>query len=104
MGGGRHIKYDKHTPLSNLHLTILNKVGIQLDRFSDSSGKADELFGRALGRVVAHELYHMLTNTGKHGKSGIARDSLSAQQLIGETLDFSAHERVALAGKRDFRK
>ena len=66
--------------------------------------KADELFGRALGRVVAHELYHMLANTKKHGKSGIAKDSLSAQQLIGETLDFSAHERSALAGKRDFRK
>ncbi len=44
MRGGRHIKYDKHTPLSNLHLTILNKVGVELDRFSDSSGRADELF------------------------------------------------------------
>lgn len=66
--------------------------------------KADELFGRALGRVVAHEIYHMLANTKKHGKSGIAKDSLSAQQLIAETLDFSAHERLALAGKRDFRK
>lgn len=44
MRGGRHIKYAKHTPLSNLHLSILNKVGVQLDRFSDSSGRADELF------------------------------------------------------------
>jgi Protein of unknown function (DUF1552) len=45
MRGGRHVTYNKHTPLSNLHLTILNKVGVQLDRFSDSSGRADELFG-----------------------------------------------------------
>ena len=44
MRGGRHIKYDQHTPLSNLHLSILNKVGVQLDSFSDSSGPADELF------------------------------------------------------------
>lgn len=64
--------------------------------------KADELFGRALGRVVAHELYHMLANTKKHGKSGVAKDALSAQQLIAEKLDFSMHERVALEGKRDF--
>jgi len=45
MRGGRHVRYDKHTPLSNLHLTILNKVGVQLDRFSDSSGRVDDLFG-----------------------------------------------------------
>jgi hypothetical protein len=66
--------------------------------------KADLLFGRALGRVVAHELYHMLTNTRKHGKSGVAKDALSAQQLIAEKLDFSSHERAALEGKRDFRR
>jgi ABC-type Fe3+/spermidine/putrescine transport system ATPase subunit len=64
--------------------------------------KADQLFGRALGRVVAHELYHMLANTKKHGKSGVAKDALSAQQLISEKLDFSMHERVTLEGKRDF--
>lgn len=66
--------------------------------------KADELFGRALGRVVAHELYHMLANTKHHGKSGVAKDALSAQQLISEKLDFSAHERVTLEGRRDFRR
>ncbi|MFN0100606.1 MAG: hypothetical protein ACKV2U_00810 [Bryobacteraceae bacterium] len=65
---------------------------------------ADRLFGRALGRVVAHELYHMLANTTKHGKSGIAKDSLSAKQLIGEELDFSSHERIALESRRDFRR
>ncbi|WP_197526892.1 DUF1552 domain-containing protein [Pirellulimonas nuda] len=45
MRGGRHVTYDKHTPLSNLHLTLLNKAGANLDRFADSSGRADELFG-----------------------------------------------------------
>lgn len=65
--------------------------------------KGDELFGRALGRVVAHEIYHMLANTTKHGKSGIAKHAFSAQQLVAEKLDFSSHERQTLAGKRDFR-
>lgn len=64
--------------------------------------KADELLGRALGRVVAHELYHMLANTKTHGKSGVAKDALSAQQLVSERLDFSSHERATLEGKRDF--
>src|SRR5436309_719564 len=44
MKGGRHIKYAKPTPLANLHLTLLDKVGVHLDKFADSKGKVDELF------------------------------------------------------------
>ena len=44
MRGGRHIRFDKPTPLANLHLTLLNKVGVQRDSFGDSDGKMDELF------------------------------------------------------------
>jgi hypothetical protein len=44
MRGGRHIRYDEPTPLANLHLTLVEKVGVHLDSFSDSQGKVDELF------------------------------------------------------------
>jgi hypothetical protein len=44
MKGGRHIKYAKPMPLANLHLTLLDKVGVHLDTFADSNGKVDELF------------------------------------------------------------
>src|SRR6056297_170803 len=44
MRGGRHIRYDKPEPLANLHLTLLNKVGVPLETFSDSTGTVDELF------------------------------------------------------------
>jgi hypothetical protein len=44
MKGGRHVRFDNVTPLANLHLTLLDKVGVRLDRFADSSGKVDELF------------------------------------------------------------
>lgn len=43
MQGGRHIRYDEPTPLANLHLTLLDKVGIHLDSFGDSQGMIDEL-------------------------------------------------------------
>ncbi len=36
--GGQHIALPEHTPLANLHLTILNKVGIAQERFADSTG------------------------------------------------------------------
>lgn len=44
MRGGRHIRYGEPTPLANLHLTLLDKVGVRLDSFADSRGKIDELF------------------------------------------------------------
>jgi hypothetical protein len=46
--GGRHIKYEKGTNLANLHLTLLERVGIHLDSFMDSSGKIEDLFDRVV--------------------------------------------------------
>lgn len=42
--GGRHLTYDKHTPLANLHLTLLNKVGVPLETFADSTGRLNNVF------------------------------------------------------------
>lgn len=44
MRGGRHIKHDTPVPLANLHLTLLNKVGVPLETFADSNGKVETLF------------------------------------------------------------
>lgn len=41
---GRHIRYDQPTPLANLHLTLLDKVGVAIDSFADSNGRTHELF------------------------------------------------------------
>jgi hypothetical protein len=47
MRGGRHIRFTKPTPLANLHLTLLDRVGVRLEKFADSRGKVDELFSPA---------------------------------------------------------
>jgi hypothetical protein len=44
MRGGRHIRYTNGTPLANLHLTLLDRVGIRVDSFGDSNGKVEDLF------------------------------------------------------------
>ena len=44
MKGNRHIRFKKPTPLANLHLTLLDKVGVRLDSFADSTGKLTDLF------------------------------------------------------------
>ena len=38
MKGGRHIRYPMHTPFMNLGLTLLDKVGVEVDSISDSTG------------------------------------------------------------------
>jgi len=38
------ITYKDGTPLANLHLTLLDRVGVRLDAFGDSNGKIEELF------------------------------------------------------------
>src|SRR5438477_9063314 len=42
--GGRHLTYDKGLPLANVHLTLLDRVGVHLDSFGDSSGRVGDLF------------------------------------------------------------
>jgi hypothetical protein len=62
--------------------------------------KADMLLGRALGRVVAHELVHMLTKSKQHGHEGVEKAALSARQLIAESLPLSAFDIDRLQAER----
>jgi hypothetical protein len=41
------------------------------------------LLGRALGRVLAHELYHVLARTDVHGKWGLSQRHLTPSELVG---------------------
>jgi len=38
MKGGRHLKYTDHTPMTNLLVTMLDKVGVKQESLGDSSG------------------------------------------------------------------
>jgi Protein of unknown function (DUF1552) len=41
--GARHIRYAEAAPLANLHLSLLDKVGVHLETFVDSNGKIANL-------------------------------------------------------------
>jgi len=36
--GGRHLRFPKDTPMNNLHLALLDKVGVDVSKFGDSTG------------------------------------------------------------------
>jgi hypothetical protein len=40
---GRHLKYPNETPLANLHLVMMDQMGIPAESFADSKGKLDYL-------------------------------------------------------------
>ena len=41
--GGRHVRYREGTPLTNLYLSLLSKVGVPVDRIGDSTGELKHL-------------------------------------------------------------
>jgi hypothetical protein len=41
--GGRHLRYEKDTPLTNLYVSVLGKLGIPAEQFGDSTGPAPNL-------------------------------------------------------------
>lgn len=41
--GGRHVKVTPGTPVTNLHVTLLDKLGIPVERFGDSTGSVQYL-------------------------------------------------------------
>jgi hypothetical protein len=38
VAGNRHVRYDEPVPLANLHLALLDRAGVRLEKFGDSTG------------------------------------------------------------------
>jgi len=71
------------------------QTGLLAFRVEDREAK----YGRALGRVLAHELYHIFANTLRHG-SGVAKESYSVQDLLADDFQFEAKETRMLRTSR----
>jgi hypothetical protein len=41
--GGRHVRYSKGTPMTNLYLTMLDGMGVRPEKIGDSTGKVEHL-------------------------------------------------------------
>jgi hypothetical protein len=49
----------------------------------------DFMYGRAVGRLLAHELYHVLMQTADHAQTGIAKAQFTAVDLLSERFQFA---------------
>ena len=43
VAGGRHVHFDGEPPLTNLYLTMLDKIGVPTEKLGDSTGKLNRL-------------------------------------------------------------
>lgn len=103
--------YDERGPLAITHSTdgvVLPFSEVACDKIRSTVSSAlwggerkngEVLFGRALGRVVAHEVYHVLGNTRNHSHKGVAKTGLSGLQLIGDELGFDAEAAEAVRSR-----
>lgn len=85
-----------HTDIEDGHVLPFGTVDCdKLRRFVAPvlNGLSDEEknagLGRAIARVSAHEIYHMLTGSEEHARRGIERGALSRADLIAPTFVFA---------------
>jgi hypothetical protein len=67
-------------------------ASIRSAMFGGDYAQGDVLMGKALGRVLAHELVHILTKSGTHGHEGVQKAALSGNQLISRDLPLSSED------------
>jgi hypothetical protein len=60
---------------------------LRSDRYPENHLPDDVALGRAMGRVLAHELYHIVAATSRHGRGGVAQKAFSARELTAGQLD-----------------
>ncbi len=58
--------------------------------------RGNVLLGRAMGRVLAHELYHIVADTAKHAGGGVAQSALSARELTSGQLELQLSDVEAM--------
>jgi hypothetical protein len=76
-------------PFSELACDNIRRA-IQAEMRNDDQLRGNGLLGRAMGRVLAHELFHVIAATKKHTNSGVSQPALTAAELIADRLEFDS--------------
>jgi hypothetical protein len=81
----RHLGWTHMTEGDILPYCVVDWKRVEMMTAPYASGKpvilCNEIVGRALGRVVAHEIYHVVTRTAEHSLTGVAQPRLTPEDL-----------------------
>jgi hypothetical protein len=92
---------DESGPFAITHVShgeILPFAEVACDRVRTSirsitnGNVTDDVLGRALARVVAHEMFHIFAGTPHHGEEGVARHALTSRDLTADNIRFAEHD------------
>jgi hypothetical protein len=97
--GWTHVSDGQILPFTDVSCDRVREF-TQSELLSYRGDDRNEKYGRALGRVLAHELYHIFANTTRHGSGGVSKESYSVQDLLSDDFQFQAKESRMLQANR----
>lgn len=92
--GWTHVSDGAILPFSDVDCDRI-RTFVQKELLTVRAPDREEAFGRAVARVVAHELYHIFANTHRHGSCGVGKAAYTVQELLSD--DFAFEEKDSLA-------
>ena len=93
--GWTHVSDGAILPFSEIDCDRI-RLFVQKELLFRKPAEREEIFGRALARVVAHELYHIFANTPHHGSDGVAKAAYTSQELLCDDFVFEEVQSAAL--------
>jgi hypothetical protein len=93
--GWTHVSDGVILPFSDVDCDRIRQF-VQKDILQEPAAERDEFFGRAVARVLAHELYHIFANTEKHGSCGVGKSAYSVRELLSTDFQFEERNSIAL--------
>jgi len=93
--GWTHISDGTILPFSDVDCDKIRRFIASEVRHLDSTER-ELAYGRAVGRVLAHELYHVFTNTTRHAAWGVAKAFYTSKDLVSDMFQFQEKDTTAL--------
>lgn len=85
--GWTHMSDGEILPFSDINCDGV-RLFLQRDLLHVPEENRAMTYGRALARVLAHELYHIFAKTTKHAGWGVAKPAYSVQELLSNKFQF----------------
>jgi hypothetical protein len=93
--GITHVSEGRILPFVEVYCErVVQALGHRLDGRPPQVARG--IIARALARVAAHEIYHVLTNRADHPRIGLAKEALNPNDLFGYEIGFSPETLAAI--------
>lgn len=89
--GWTHMSDGEILPFSDINCDGV-RLFVQRDLLKVPEINREIMYGRALARVLAHELYHIFAKTTKHAAWGLGKPAYTIQDLLSNKFKFEKKE------------